>query len=240
MSLNVALYAPVAGQNGPVDPKQVVADGYDRLHARYADWTSERPDRLRHQYIDKVFDLVQAAPRSALDLGCSTGRHATAYLVSKGLQVTGVDISGASVEAATREVAGARFVIGDMVSVELPEEAFDLVTAFYSLIHVPKEEHAAVLGRVWSWLRPGGHLVVTMGGDQSPGESLDPAWLGAAPMYWSSWDVDISRRLLRAAGFEEVEANLETIDEDGHEVVFLWVIARRPETEHGRLNKGDQ
>ncbi|MBO0728265.1 MAG: class I SAM-dependent methyltransferase [Acidimicrobiaceae bacterium] len=211
-----------------MDPKQMVAEGYDRLHDRYAGWTSAGHDGLRHQYIDKVLELARTAPRTALDLGCGTGCHATAYLVAKGLEVTGVDISRTSVEVAARQVSSARFFTGDMASIELPQETFDLVTAFYSLIHVPKEEHGAVLSRVWSWLTPGGYLVVTMGGGRRPGDSVEPAWLGVAPMYWSNWDVDTSQRLVRDTGFEEVEANLETIDEDGRKVTFLWVIARKP------------
>lgn len=217
-----------------MDPKQVVADGYDHLHDLYAEWAAENPDDVRHRYIDTVLDLAGPTPRSALDLGCGTGRHATAYLVAKGLQVTGVDLSPKSIEVAAREMPKARFLVGDMASVELPEESFDLVTAFYSLIHVPMAEHGPVLRRVWSWLRPGGYLVVTMGGGRSPAETVDPAWLGAAPMYWSNWDRDTNRELIRDAGFEEVEATLTTTVENGQEVTFMWVIAQRHLSRRGQ------
>jgi hypothetical protein len=49
-------------------------------------------------------------------------------------------------------------------------------------------------------------------------------------MYWSNWDAFTSRRLIREAGLEEIDANLETIDENGRQVVFLWIVARKPET----------
>jgi SAM-dependent methyltransferase len=163
-------------------------------------------------------------------LGCGTGKHATAYLVERGLQVTGVDLSPKSVEAARHEVPRASFLVGDMASIELPAASFELVTAFYSLIHVLKEEHAIVLANIGSWLRPGGHLVVTMGGGDHPGEGVDDAWLGVAPMYWSNWDVSASRRIVEEAGLEEIDAHLEAVDENGREVVFLWVVARKPET----------
>jgi SAM-dependent methyltransferase len=213
-----------------VDAKKLVAEGYDRLYDTYAAWSSAGHDGLRHRYIDRVFELGLALPARGLDLGCGTGRHATSYLVERGLQVTGIDLSAKSIEVAQREVPLARFLVGDMASVQLPAGSFDLVTAFYSLIHVPMEEHAAVLAHIWAWLRPGGHLVMTMGGGDRPGEGVEQAWLGVAPMYWSNWDVATSRQLVREAGFEEVDANLEAIDEDGREVVFLWVVARKPET----------
>jgi SAM-dependent methyltransferase len=212
-----------------VDPKQLVADGYDRLHTVYAEWAPAGPHDLRRRYIDRAIELAEPAPRDVLDLGCGTGRHGTAHLVAKGLAVTGVDISARSIEVARREISEADFRVADMASVELPAESFDLVTALYSLIHVPREEHHTVLDRINSWLRPGGHLVVTMGGDHPPDAAvIDPAWLGIAPMYWSTWDAITSRRLIRQAGCDEVDAHLETVDEHGRDVVFLWVIARKP------------
>lgn len=211
-----------------MDAKKLVGEGYDRLHETYAAWTSAGHDGLRRRYIDRVFELGLALPAQALDLGCGTGRHATAYLVERGLKVTGIDLSPKSIAVAQQEVPRARFLVGDMASVELPVDSFDLVTAFYSLIHVPKDEHAAVLAGIWSWLRPGGHLIVTMGGGDRPGEGVEPAWLGVAPMYWSNWDATTNRQLVREAGFEQVTANLETLDEDGREVDFLWIVARKP------------
>jgi SAM-dependent methyltransferase len=213
-----------------VDPKKVVAEGYDRIHGTYAAWTAAGHDGLRRRYIDRVFELGLALPAQALDLGCGTGKHATAYLVERGLQVIGVDLSPKSVQAARRDVPRASFLVGDMASIQLPANSFDLVTAFYSLIHVPKEEHATVLANICSWLRPGGHLVVTMGGGDHPGEGVDDAWLGVAPMYWSNWDISTSRRLVEEAGLQEIDANLEAIDENGRAVLFLWVVARKPET----------
>ncbi len=212
-----------------VDAKKLVEEGYDRLYDTYAAWTSAGHDGLRHRYIDRVFELGLAPSAEALDLGCGTGQHATAYLVERGLQVTGIDLSPKSIEVAERDLPRARFLVGDMASIELPSDSFDLVTAFYSLIHVPKEEHAGVLARIWAWLRPGGHLIVTMGGGNRPGEGVEDAWLGVAPMYWSNWDITTSRQLVVEAGFDEVSANLESLDEDGREVLFLWVMARKPE-----------
>jgi SAM-dependent methyltransferase len=216
-------------QNWAVDPKEIVADGYDRLHNVYADWTAAGHDGLRRHYIDRIVGAgLITAGSAVVDLGCGTGRHATAYLVDQGLDVTGVDLSPKSVEVANREVPGGRFLVGDMASIDLPAASFDLVTAFYSLIHVPKEQQAEVLVRVWSWVRPGGYLVVAMGGGTQAGDDIEPAWLGVAPMFWSNWDVPTSRRIVREAGFEEIEANLEAVHEDGRKVVFLWVVARKP------------
>lgn len=83
-----------------VDLKKLVADGYDRLYSTYADWGRVDEDGVRHHYVDGAFELGLRAPARALDLGCGTGRHATAYLVARGLDVTGMDISCAQTTCA--------------------------------------------------------------------------------------------------------------------------------------------
>ncbi|MEK6569925.1 MAG: hypothetical protein AABZ61_01035, partial [Bacteroidota bacterium] len=54
----------------------------------------------------------------------------------------------------------------------------------------------------------------------------EPDWLGA-PMYWSGYDEKTARRLLEAADLAIERAQIETADEDGKPVSFLWVVARR-------------
>jgi hypothetical protein len=106
----------------------------------------------------------------------------------------------------------------------------DAVVAFYALMHVPREDHAALFRAIASWVRPGGWFLATLGlGDLAAG--LEPDWLGV-PMYWSSFDKSTSLRLLRAAGFAVVRACEETAEEEGVPVTFLWVLARKeaPET----------
>lgn len=208
------------------DPKRVVADGYDRLHPIYDGWTSGRHS-LRLHYIDRVFDLGLSLPATALDLGCSTGRHATAYLVARGLDVIGVDISRRSVEVAQREVPQAHFLVADMASVSFAANTFDLVTAFYSIIHVPMEEQPALFSGIASWTRPGGFLVATLAGGDVPTTEHAGRWLGVAPMYWSGWDAATNRRMVQEAGFELVDDRVVTTVEDGDEVRFLWLVARR-------------
>jgi SAM-dependent methyltransferase len=210
-----------------VDPKRVVADGYDRLYRTYAAWGGGHPG-WRHRYIDRAFDLGLSLPATGLDLGCGTGQHATAYLVERGLNVTGVDLSAQSINVARREVPAARFIVGDMTSIVLPESSFDLVVAFYSIIHVPRPEHAQLLARIAIWLRPGGLLVAAMGGGGGQEAGHDEAWLGEEPMYWSYWDPSISAALIGDVGLEVVQDGEENVVENGQEVAFWWVIARKP------------
>lgn len=74
-------------------------------------------------------------------------------------------------------------------------ESLDVVTAFYSILHVPRHEHPELLARLATWLRPGGWLTATLGGGIRGGEGIDKAWLGVADVYWSNWELVTNRRL---------------------------------------------
>jgi SAM-dependent methyltransferase len=207
------------------DPKEIVAQGYDRIGARYAAWTSRSLADPRSRYTALLLDhLPQGA--AVLDLGCGAGIPTTCELAAR-FTVTGVDISAEQVERARRNVPGARFLHADMTALDLPPESFEAIVAFYSIIHVPRDEQAALLAKITTWLRPGGLFVAALGiGDSEAGYEAD--WLGA-PMYWSSFDAATNRGLVRQAGFDLVSADVQATDEDGVPVRFLWVVARTPE-----------
>jgi SAM-dependent methyltransferase len=201
--------------------KELVCASYDTMHSRYADWAGRDTARRQHILL-RAARLGLLKPGDALDLGCGTGRHVTAALAGAGFRVTGLDMSARSIEVARRELPSARFLVADMASATFPAGAFDLVTAFYSIIHLPREEHGELLGRVAEWLRPGGGLIASLG--TSCGDAYEEDWLGV-PMYWSSWDHRTNRRLIEHAGLEILVDTVETTMEDGQPVAFQWVIA---------------
>jgi cyclopropane fatty-acyl-phospholipid synthase-like methyltransferase len=158
-----------------------------------------------------------------LDLGCGPGVPSTRLLADH-FDVIGVDISATQLDAARRNVPGASFVHGDLAHVDFPPESFDGVAALYSISHVPREEHGALFERVSRWLVPGGLFLATLGARDDPGWIGD--WLGQ-PMFFSSHDADINRRLLTAANFDLViDDVIETPEPEGP-VPFLWVLAER-------------
>jgi|ERR1700683_467144 SAM-dependent methyltransferase len=116
---------------------------------------------------------TEFAARSVLDVGCGTGTFAC-LLAGRGLEVTGVDPAGASLDVA-RAKPGAdavRWLHGDATS--LPPLRVDLATMTGNVAQVflTDDEWAATLRGVHAALRPGGRLVF---------ETRDPArraWLG--------------------------------------------------------------
>ncbi len=205
------------------DPKGIVEQGYDRMGAAYAEWVQGERDLAREEYTRLLLESLPAGSR-VLDLGCGAGLP-TARELARRHAVVGVDISFQQVARARRNVPEAAFVQADMAELALAPHSVDAVAAFYSLIHLPREEQPALLARIAHWLRPGGLLVATMGTQADPG-SVD-AFFGE-PMYWSGYDAEANRRAIAAAGLEAVRVTATTKEEFGDPVTFLWVVARAP------------
>jgi SAM-dependent methyltransferase len=206
------------------DPKKIVADGYDQIAERYLTWSALDPSPERMRYLAQLIDLLPAGAE-VLELGCGAGVPVTQALAEHG-RVTGVDISAEQIALAERLVPGATFIQADMTELDFPAESFDAVVGFYTLIHIPRDEHAALLRRIAGWLRPGGLFFATMGASDSP-DGVEPDWLGA-PMFFSHYDAEQNQDMVRRAGLELLSAEVAEEDEDGELVAFLWVTARKP------------
>jgi ubiquinone/menaquinone biosynthesis C-methylase UbiE len=139
--------------------------------------------------------------------------------------VVGVDISETQVALARQRVPEASFINADMMVVEFPPESFDGIAAFFSLTHLPRKEHAAMLRRIATWLRPGGVFVASMG-DIGSDDVTENDWLGA-PMFFSHFDTATNSQLIRLAGLQPFHEEVVEHVEDECIVRFLWVMARK-------------
>ena len=209
-----------------MDPKQIVADGYDYIAKQHEEWAGNVRVAERTKYTNILLEKVPKGTK-ILELGCGSGIPTTRQLARK-FSVTGVDISAQQIALAQKKVPTAKFLHADMTKIEFPKSSFDAVTAFYSIIHVPRQEHAELLHKISSWLRPGGLLVITMGANSNETQ-LNENWLGGLPMYWSNFDSKTNRKLVKEAGLNILSAIDETADEFDKPVTFLWVIAQKPE-----------
>lgn len=220
------------GDEGSVvdDPSATVVAGYDRLACSWDDWAGAVPD-LRATYLERL--EARLSPGSdVLELGCGTGEPVAARLAPTH-DYLGVDSSPRMVELAQHNVAGGRFHVAEMTAFDLPENSLDAVVAFYSIIHVPRDNHPGLFSRIRSWLRPGGYFLGCLTSGDLP-QGWEDNWLGRVPMYWSGFDADTNRSLLREAGFRLDHAEVRTQMEEDTEVRFLWVEAHRPVRPHSQ------
>lgn len=206
------------------DPKEIVARGYDVIAERYLAWAGSVRVAEREGYLQIILDSLPDGA-AVLELGCGAGIPITRQLAER-FAVTGVDISARQLGLARENVPAATFIAADMAALDCDPASFDAVCAFYALTHVPRDEHAPLLRKIAAWLRPGGLFVASFSYGGSA-EEIEDDWLGA-PMYFSGYDAETNRQLVRDAGLEIVSARPETDDEFGKPATFLWIVARKP------------
>lgn len=203
------------------DSKKVVAAGYDRIAERYLRWTAA--SSVRQHWLDVICAMLTPHAR-VLDLGCGAGVPVARHLATHGCRVVGVDGSEQQIILARQNEPRGTFIGADMASVDFEPMSFDAVTAFYSITHVPRNEHRALLERIGTWLKPGGLFLASMGAHDSPDWTGE--WLGVT-MFFSHFDADANRALVEDSGFRIERAEVIGEDEDGETVRFFWILARR-------------
>jgi cyclopropane fatty-acyl-phospholipid synthase-like methyltransferase len=204
------------------DPRRIVADGYDRAAERHAEWALHTRVEERLEYARLVLDSLDPGAR-VLELGCGAGGP-TSRMLAERHRLVGVDLSWRNLQLARRNVPSAAFVQADMARLALRPGSVDAVVAFYSIIHLPRGQHAALFRAVAEWLKPGGVFAASFGTRDCAGEVEDD-WLGVR-MYSSSHAPATTEALVRGAGFRIERARVDTADEDGRPVPFLWIVAR--------------
>jgi ubiquinone/menaquinone biosynthesis C-methylase UbiE len=204
--------------------KRTVQTGYDALADRFGEWGAKVEGDPWERFLEELAGRLPAHA-DVLDLGCGNGSRISR--LADRFEVVGVDISERQLELARAAVPGAAFIHADFAELDFPAESFDAVTAFYSFVHVPREEQPDVLGRIMRWLKPRGHFLASMSHVGGPDRIEE--WIGV-DMFFSGFDAETNGRLVRDAGFELLAEEVVWMREPEPEgdAAFLWVLGRKP------------
>ncbi|QES43348.1 class I SAM-dependent methyltransferase [Streptomyces venezuelae] len=102
--------------------------------------------------------LLRSLPpgsRTALDIGCGTGRFAR-RLAARGYEVDALDPSAEVIAEARAAGGGPRYRRADVTKEDLPAAHYDVITCLASLHHMPFD----TVTRLRAALAPGGTLLV--------------------------------------------------------------------------------
>ncbi|WP_311136446.1 class I SAM-dependent methyltransferase [Natronosalvus halobius] len=180
--------------------KNAVRRSYDELAPIYAAQRSD--DGPGTGVLERFLDSLED-PRRVLDAGCGQGTPVLSRLAETTTAV-GLDFSREQLGLATGNAPEAGHVQGDMTALPLEESSFDAVVAYWSLIHVPLDEHRTVVEEFKRVLRPGGRLLLCEGTNAWTGENLD--WLeSGVEMSWEIAGAEATRGQLQEAGFAVLE-----------------------------------
>ena len=181
--------------DGTARSYDVVAAAYE---ARFADELADKPrDRA---ILDR---FAAAATGPLLDVGCGPGQIG-AYLRGRGHDVLGIDLSPAMVGLARGRLDAV--AVGDLRSLPVRSGAVGGMTAFYCLIHVPREGRGQALRELARVLVPGGHLLVTA--QEGEGDVTVEEFLGhQVTLSASFWTIEELTDGTRAAGLSIVNAD---------------------------------
>lgn len=198
--------------------KNAVRRGYDGVAETYA---AERSgDGHGSDILDQFLRLLPESAR-ILDAGCGQGEPVLRKLSASATAI-GVDFSRAQLELATENAPGASLLQGDMTRLPVRDNAFDAITTYHSLIHIPIDEHRTVIDEFARVLKPNGRLLLSEGPNEWSG--TNPDWLdGGVEMQWNIAGAEATREQLQNAGFSisnEWGTNDAFAGEDEHWVFF--------------------
>lgn len=215
----------------PADMKARLKESYDAMATEYNEWTTGH-FAIRLEYLEKLIPklLEKDGPKSVLELGCGCGLPVSEKLLSyPETSVTANDLSSTQIALARENLkdAGDRvsFLEGDMTKLDLAPESFDAVVAFYSIIHLPKDEQVTLLADIAKWLKPGGYFLANFSAQESQGVELQK-WLAEKGwMFWAGWGRVGTVEKIKEAGLDIV---IEQVAEDVVDSTnFVWIIAKK-------------
>jgi ubiquinone/menaquinone biosynthesis C-methylase UbiE len=174
---------------------KMMLSGMNSGHAKLADWG------FTH--------LPALSPERVVDLGCGGGRNAGEMLKKyPKAHVTAVDYSDLSVEKAREYnkamISAGRCSIqqGDVSDLRLPEETFDLATAFETVYFWPGLERC--FSQVAKVLKTGGYFMICNESDGTDPASLKYEKIIEGMKNHTAEDIEAA---LKAAGFSEVKSD---------------------------------
>ena len=197
---------------------------YDGLASPYADTFFDELDR-------KPFDRAlldgfagEVAPGPVLDVGSGPG-HLARYLRGRGVETVALDVAPAMVATAQRMTPGLAAVEASMTSLPVRPGALSGIAAFYSIIHLDREELEPTFEEWRRALRPGGRVMVSFHGGEGVVEP--PEMLGRpVDLSFTFYAPDEVSSALTAAGFDVESTDARDPYEFEAQTTRVYVTAR--------------
>jgi 2-polyprenyl-3-methyl-5-hydroxy-6-metoxy-1,4-benzoquinol methylase len=130
---------------------------WDKWNSTYRQGRLDEPSKVRLRTIGKTMEELKIRDAKILEAGCGTGWLSDR--LSEFGKVTGVDLGSKILETAQRDYPHVDFRSGDVHTLDLPADYFDVIVTSEVLSHVPDQR--VFIHRLAELLKPGGFLLIT-------------------------------------------------------------------------------
>ena len=211
------------------DSTQSIRDSYDRLATEYARQIySELQNKPMDRELLNRFAADRAGHGEVCDMGCGPGQIA-GYLRDAGIPASGLDLSDGMLEQARQLNPDISFRKGNMLALDLPDEALAGIAAFYAIVNIPRESHPTVFREMARVLQPGGLLLLAFHTGDEVQHATEESGIPISMDFYFLQPSAV-RRQLEAAGFviEDVIERAPYAPEVEYQSHRAYIFARKP------------
>lgn len=170
--------------------------------------------------------LLKYLPKKSaiLDVGCGTGLPASRFLIKKGHNVIGIDISKKMIDLAKINVPKAKFRIMSLYNLKFKPKQFDAIMFLFSLIHIEKDKILDIFKKLRDILKDNGLVLFSVNIGQKEGyiEAF------GKKVYFSSYTKKEIKDILEKSGFDIIFYKSIIFTRDKlHENHLYYIIKKR-------------
>ncbi|MES2987180.1 MAG: class I SAM-dependent methyltransferase [Pseudomonadota bacterium] len=192
-----------------------IAEHYER-HAHAFD-AARRKHFVERDWLNR---FLLAVPKGGhiLDLGCGAGEPIGRYLIDRGYQLTGVDVSATMIGLSRTRFSRHIWLNTDMRKAAMGR-TFHGILAWDSLFHLHHDDQAAMIEKMARWLEPGGAMLFNTG----PARGESPGYQFGEDIYHASLAPFEYRALFEEFGLLEIAFSPDDAATGGRTV---WLVRR--------------
>lgn len=200
----------------PDEHGDIVREGYNVIAGKYYQ------DRDLFENKEQIDEFIKHLPDNGvvLDIGCGGGVPVLKTILENGFIAKGIDFSKGMLELAKKNVPEAELILGDVMKTDFESESIDGIISTYSIIHIHRSYHPALYQKIFSWLKPGGVMMVSTA--KTDWEEVHDYY--GVQMAWNHPAARESLQMVVNTGFEIIYEKLVTT---GDETAY-WILAKKP------------